>query len=140
MLKYKDRKKADVYCKGCANRIGYQCLAFKEHYFLWKEGPCPAKMNKEEVKELEAQLKWYAERFSGRKNFVSPVVDQKEAQERLKRLGREEILSAYYEDVNRQLQGPPTGDKSDRTHKTFTKESMKDNRFIHFKNNPRKWE
>lgn len=108
----------------------YICSVFLEFY--WEtpgQKTCPAYVdNPEEWYSVLRQIKEYADK----QHLRVPSLEEElrlmeDVVKDLKGEGWEEV---YYQDVNRPLVKKGKGEKSDRTHKLFSRQRMKDNRYI----------
>lgn len=117
-----------IQCRDCVKFDSSKgiCKVFTEPYPLWGKGTCWAR-EYDRAKWLKV-LKQIIEYDQSRGRASRQVIAQIRYHKKI--LGKE-IRQCFWEDSHRPLHKPPkASDSQDRTHKLFTKERMKDNRYI----------
>ena len=123
-------EQADVYCDGCLkyDRAHGRCIAYAEFYFLWTD-ECKARET--------SPYKWLRtleeiQEYGGRPTILEFRAATR-AKEKANAQADKEIKQVYYEESHgREVKKKGGGgEKTDRTHKLFSRERMKDNRPIY---------
>jgi hypothetical protein len=146
------QEKIHEYCKGCLRYVRNDCDALKVPFPLWSkrdqdkaDGQCWARIESKEelLDELYAIRSFHSlkngetcESVRVLSNRISKL--ETEVEEERKELVYADLHEVYLEDLHRGEKGGG-GEKADRTNKSFGPQQMKDNRFAHRKNNPRKY-
>ena len=141
-------KKAAEYCSTCVKYTGLQCTVFKQLFHLWNDPDTECWAREENAFRYLEQLRQavdYNRSLSA--DGLNYSVGLKDEIRRVKKLaqkqaekGLEDWKEVYHEEVHRPgAKKGGGGEKADRTNKTFGPQQMKDNRFTHRKQNPRKY-
>lgn len=141
-------KKATEYCSTCVKFRGLQCTVFNQLFHLWNDPDTECWAREENAFRYLEQLKQaddYNKSLSA--NGLNYSAGLKEEIRRVEKLvkqqktkGLEDWQEVYHEEVHRPgAKKGGGGEKADRTNKTFGPQQMKDNRFTHRKQNPKKY-
>mgnify|MGYP001198472305 CR=1 FL=1 len=138
------RQQAESYCEGCLHFKDGECQVLKELFHLWNEPGSECWAREEDpriwLKTLDDIKNYYI--LHGRMDgagIQQIQEDSLEARTLAERITDIEIMEAYKEDLKRgERTGGGDGIKAGDGG-PFGPQQMKDNRFIHRKRNPRKY-
>lgn len=148
MNKEELKKKATEYCSTCAKFNGFQCTAFIQLFHLWNDPDTECWAREENALRYLRQLQQAASYLRARSpngwDYSMSLKDEIRRVEKLAQKQMEKVMEGwhevYYEEVHRPgAKKGGGGEKADRTNKVFGPQQMKDNRFAHRKQNPRKY-
>jgi len=141
-------KKSAEYCSTCVKFNGFQCTVFNQLFHLWNDLDTECWAREENAFRYLEQLKQAASYLKARSyNGLDYSMSLKDEIRRVEKLAQKQVekgleawREVYYEEVHRPgIKKGGGGEKADRTNKTFGPQQMKDNRFTHRKQNPRKY-
>ena len=141
-------KQAAAYCSTCVKYNGVQCTVFNQLFHLWNDPDKECWAREENafryLEQLHEAVHYNQSLSSDGSNYS---VGLKHEIHRVKKLAKQQAekglqdwREVYHEEVHRPgAKKGGGGEKADRTNKTFGPQQMKDNRFTHRKQNPRKY-
>ena len=141
-------KKATEYCSSCVKFDGQRCTVFNQLFHLWNDLDTECWAREENAIRYLKQLRGASDHIKltapYEHNYSKVLEDEILRVEKLAQKQVEKSLESwrevYHEDVHRPgVKKGGGGEKADRTNKVFGPQQMKDNRFTHRKQNPRKY-
>lgn len=141
-------KKATEYCSTCVKFNGFQCTIFSQLFHLWNDPGTECWAREENafryLKQLQQAVDYNKSLSAGGLNYSLGLKLEIRRVEKLAQQQTEKGLQDWHEVYHEEVHRPGVkkgggGEKADRTNKTFGPQQMKDNRFTHRKQNPRKY-